>query len=534
MNSGLKRAGEVTWLRQILPLDSAGRADAALQIHGPIDIPVESLVYDSRRVTPGALFFALPGTKMNGTAFLEQALDQGARAIVAPPGMEVPSGVTVITSENPRRLLGAMADQFYHRPSERLTLIGVTGTSGKTTTTYVLEAIGKALGWTVGVIGTVNYRYADQERPAPLTTPEAVELQALLYDMVRAGVSHVIMEVSSHALAQDRVWGCRWDGAVFTNLGRDHLDYHLNTEAYFAAKARLFRDGLAGSPKRRRFAVINADDTWGQKLLAEQLPYPVLTYSIHKDTTVSVQRVNYSLAGIQAELQVGKDTLSAVSPLIGEPHVYNILAAATVAHALGASLKKVGEGIAHCRRVPGRLEALSVGQQFEVFVDYAHKPDALERALASFRALTSKRLITVFGCGGDRDRGKRPLMGEVAGRLSDVVVLTSDNPRTENPDQILTETEPGLSRTGMTREEPDRVRGSGVATGWYMVIADRRSAIRRALDEAQPGDVVVIAGKGHEDYQIMGTTQYHFDDAEEVRHYLSLRRSSGQALEGGA
>ena len=214
--------------------------------------------------------------------------------------------------------------------------------------------------------------------------------------------------------------------------------------------------------------------------------------------------------------------LSVASPLIGEPHVYNILAAVTVAHALGAPLKQVSEGIAQCRRVPGRLEALSVGQPFEVFVDYAHKPDALEKALAALRTLTAKRLITVFGCGGDRDRGKRPLMGEVAGRLSDVVVLTSDNPRTEDPDQILTETEPGLRRTGMTREESNRVRGADSLTDSYMVIADRRRAIRRALDEAQAGDVVVIAGKGHEDYQIIGTARAHFDDAEEVRRYLSV------------
>ncbi len=512
----------MTYLRQILPLDASGFTGPAFRIHGPADILIESLVYDSRRVIPGALFFALPGTETEGTAFLEQALDLGARAVVAPPGTAVPKGVTLITSEQPRRLLGAIADQFHQRPSERLTLIGVTGTSGKTTTTYVLESIGKALGWSVGVIGTVNYRYTDQERPAALTTPEAVELQALLSDMVRAGVSHVIMEVSSHALAQDRVWGCRWDGGVFTNLGRDHLDYHLNTAAYFAAKALLFRDGLARSPKPRRFAALNTDDTWGQQLLTEPFAYPLLSYSLHQNATVSVRNVNYSLAGIRAELQVGKERLAVASPLIGEPHLYNILAAVTVAHALGAPLEQVSEGIAQCRRVPGRLEALSVGQPFEVFVDYAHKPDALEKTLGALRTLTAKRLITVFGCGGDRDRGKRTLMGEIAGRLSDVVVLTSDNPRTENPDQILTETEPGLRRTGMTRAESARGRGADVSTGAYMVIADRRSAIQRALDEAQTGDVIVIAGKGHEDYQIIGTTPSHFDDAEEVRHYLSV------------
>jgi len=479
---------------------------------------VEQLAYDSRRVEPGAVFFALPGTRTKGAAFLEQALDYGARAVVVPAGTVVPAGVTVITAARPRRLLGVMADEFYQRPSAQLTLIGVTGTSGKTTTTYVLEAIGKAVGWSVGVIGTVNYRYGDQTLPAPLTTPEAVELQALLHAMVLAGVSHVVMEVSSHALAQDRVWGCRWDGAVFTNLGRDHLDYHPDTQAYFAAKARLFRDCLAVSPKPNRFAVMNADDTWGQKLLADQLPYQVLTYGIHNDSTVVAQQLNFSLHGTQAVLRIANDVVEVACALIGESNMYNILAATTVAHALGVPPQKIATGVAQCRCVPGRLETIRTGRAFEVFVDYAHKPDALEKTLASFRALTSQRLITVFGCGGDRDTGKRPLMGEVAGRLSDVVMLTADNPRTEDPHKILTETEAGLSRSGMTREEHAAV---GSLRSMYAVIPDRRSAIRRALDEARPGDVVVIAGKGHEDYQIIGTTKHHFDDAEEVRNYLS-------------
>ena len=512
------------FLRHLLPADSSEYMHTPVQIQGSLDIPVESLAYDSRRVTPGAAFFALPGQKADGTAFLEQALDQGARAVVVPPETDVPgagTSVTVLTTNNPRRLLGIMADQFYQRPSEQLTLIGVTGTSGKTTTTYIVEAIGQALGWSMGVIGTVNYRYADQERPAPFTTPEAVELQALLHDMVQAGVSHVVMEVSSHALAQDRAWGCRWDGAVFTNLGRDHLDYHANTEAYFAAKARLFRDGLSRSPKPGRFAAINADDSWGRKLLAEGLPYPMLAYGIDSAATVSAQQLDYSFAGIQAELQIEKETFSIASHLIGEPHVYNILAATTVAHALGAPLEKIREGITACRRVPGRLEAIATDHPFAVFVDYAHKPEALEKALTAFRALTSKRLITVFGCGGDRDRGKRPLMGEAAGRLSDVVVLTSDNPRTEDPAQILTETEPGLSQSGMICMEPDELKSQAATVGAYVVRADRRGAIQLALDIAQADDVVVIAGKGHEDYQIIGTTQYHFDDAEEVRLYLS-------------
>jgi len=502
----------VAYLRDLLP------KDPSIQVRGKVDIAVEQIAYDSRRVEPGAVFFALPGTKTNGTTFLEQALDYGARAVVVPAGTVVPAGVTVITAARPRRLLGVMADEFYLRPSAQLTLIGVTGTSGKTTTTYVLEAIGKAMGWSVGVIGTVNYRYGDQTLSAPFTTPEAVELQALLRMMVSAEVSHVVMEVSSHALAQDRVWGCRWDGAVFTNLSRDHLDYHPDMQAYFTAKARLFRDYLSVSSKSNRFGVMNADDTWGQKLLVEQLPYQVLTYGMHNDSTVVAQRLNFSLHSTQAVLRVGNDVVEISSALIGEPNMYNILAATTVAHALGVPPEKIATGITQCRHVPGRLEAIRTGRAFEVFVDYAHKPDALEKTLALFRSLTSQRLITVFGCGGDRDTGKRPLMGEVAGRLSDVVMLTADNPRTEDPHKILAETEAGLSRSGMRREEHAAV---GSLHGMYAVIPDRRRAIRRALDEARAGDVVVIAGKGHEDYQIIGATKHHFDDAEEVRNYLS-------------
>lgn len=518
----------VTNLHHLLSPDQVGLDGVLLGTEGRLDIQIESLAYDSRRVTSGALFVALPGTKSHGTAFLEQALDRGARAVVMPPGAQVPRGVTTIRTDRPRRLLGALADVFYGRPSERLTLIGVTGTSGKTTTTYALEAIGRSLGWSVGVIGTVNYRYAGREYPAPFTTPEAVELQALLRDMQSAGVSHVLIEVSSHALAQERVHGCRWNAAVFTNLGRDHLDYHQDTAAYFAAKARLFREGLVGSPKPGRFAALNVDDAWGRKLLAERPCYPMLTYGLRQPTaTASMDRIVYDTTGIQAALRLGERVVACSSALIGEPHVYNLLAAATVAHGLGAQIETIRDGIAACHRVPGRLEAVPTERPFAVFVDYAHKPDALEKTLGAIRTLTSKRLITVFGCGGDRDRGKRPLMGEVAGRLSDVVVLTSDNPRTESPQQILTDIEPGLSRAGLTRTNHPRSAGSnGVAAqtdlvGSYLVIPDRRGAIRRALDEAHAGDAVVIAGKGHEEYQIVGTQWHHFNDAEEVRNYLS-------------
>ena len=500
---------------------------AIFETEGDLDLPISGLAYDSRRVTPGGMFVALPGTKRDGTAFLEEAMDRGACAVVVPRTAPVPRGVSVVRTDRPRRLLAALADVFSGRPSAAVTLVGVTGTSGKTTTTYVLEAIGKAAGWSVGVIGTVNYRYAGRTYPAPFTTPEAVELQALLRDMRAAGVTHVVMEVSSHALVQERVTGCRWDAAVFTNLGRDHLDYHQDPAAYFAAKARLFREGLADSPKPGRFAALNADDAHGRTLAEETSAAPVLTYGLRRPADVTATRLAYSATGIQGELQVAGRTEAFASPLIGEPHAYNLLAAATVAHGLGVPVATICEGIAGCLGVPGRLEAVPVGRPFSVFVDYAHKPDALEHALAAVRALTARRLITVFGCGGDRDRGKRPLMGEVAGRLSDVVVLTSDNPRSENPQRILEETEPGLSRGGLVRTDgpaPGASHGNGAQAGLagaYLVIPDRRHAIRRALDEARAGDAVVIAGKGHEDYQIVGTIRHHFDDAEEVRGYLS-------------
>jgi UDP-N-acetylmuramoyl-L-alanyl-D-glutamate--2,6-diaminopimelate ligase len=366
----------------------------------------------------------------------------------------------------------------------------------------------------------VNYRYAGKECPAPFTTPEAVELQELLSEMVTHQVSHVAMEASSHALAQERVAGCRWNGAVFTNLSRDHLDFHRDLEEYFAVKARLFLDGLAASDKPERFAVINADDPWGTRLLAQPLPGRVLTYGLQSDVTVSAHSVEQTFAGLRGILRLGEEEVAFTSRLIGDPHLYNIMAAAAVAYALGVPVERIARGIAQCVCVPGRLEAIDVGQPFGVFVDYAHKPEALATMLRSVRQLTGKRVITVFGCGGDRDRGKRPFMGVTAGRLSDIVVLTSDNPRTEDPWSIITETEPGLIEAGMKKiDDPTAI---ATLQQGYLIMTERRAAIRSALAGAQPDDVVIIAGKGHEDYQIIGTTKHHFDDREEVRSYLSV------------
>jgi UDP-N-acetylmuramoyl-L-alanyl-D-glutamate--2,6-diaminopimelate ligase len=508
-------------LRDLLP------QTVPVQIQGNVEVEISQLAYDSRQVKPGALFFALPGSKNDGAHFIAQARARGAHAVVVPPGTVVTAGVTAIVCDNPRLLLGLMADRFSQSPSARLTLIGVTGTSGKTTTTYLLEAIWQAMGWSAGVIGTVNYRYQGREFPAPFTTPEAVELQDLLSTMAAQQVSHVVMEVSSHALVQERVQGCRWDGVVFTNLGRDHLDFHSDLEDYFAAKSRLFLQALAASPKADRFAVINRDDPWGTILLSKPIPGRVLTYGLQPGATVSVRQVENSLQGLRGILQLSGEEVQFSSSLIGEPHLYNMLAAATVAYALGVPAERIAAGIRDCTNVPGRLEAVAVGQPFTVLVDYAHKPDALEKVLRSARQLTTCRLLTVFGCGGDRDRGKRPLMGEAAGRLSDVVILTSDNPRTEDPEQILAEAEVGLIQAGQLKVTEAETLAA--LTQGYVVIADRRTAIRTALAGAQPGDMVVIAGKGHEDYQIIGTTKYHFDDREEVRTYLTTVYGEGQA-----
>jgi UDP-N-acetylmuramoyl-L-alanyl-D-glutamate--2,6-diaminopimelate ligase len=490
-----------------------------VQVQGNLDVEILQLAYDSRSIQPGALFFALPGTKSDGSRFVHEAVSRGARAVVVPPDVAVPSHITAIHTTTPRALLGVCADRFYRQPTSQLTMVGVTGTSGKTTTTYLIESIWRAMGWSPGVVGTINYRYQDHILPAPFTTPESVELQALLQTMVDAQVSHVVMEVSSHALAQDRVHGCQWDGAVFTNLGRDHLDYHKDLHDYFAAKVRLFAEELALSSKSHRFAAINADDAWGQKLLAISLPGKTLTYGLRDDVDVTARTVEKDFQGLRGILRVGEEEVPFSSALVGDPHLYNIMAAATAAYGLGVPAAIIAAGIHQCTGVPGRLEAIRVGQPFDVLVDYAHKPDALEKTLQSIRQLTRGRLVTVFGCGGDRDRGKRPLMGEAAGRLSDVVVLTSDNPRTEDPQQILAEAEPGLMQAGIPKSE-DPLTLRTLKRG-YVVMVDRREAIRATLAGALPGDVLVIAGKGHEDYQIIGTTKSHFDDREEVRLYLT-------------
>ncbi len=476
------------------------------------DVEIAGIAVDSRQVRPGDVFFALPGQRTDGSRYATDAVTRGARAVVVAGEVWLP-GVTVVGTDDPARLLGAAAARFHGDPSAGLTLVGVTGTNGKTTTTYLLEAIWAAAGHRPGVIGTIAYRYGGTVTPAPLTTPDALTLQHLLAAMRAEGTTHVAMEVSSHALTQDRVAGCRFDAAVFTNLTRDHLDFHADIESYFAAKASLFLDHLPRSAKAEPIAVVNVDDPAGARLAAV-VRARCVTVGRDPRATVRPRTVSTSLAGTHGVLELDGRALPFESRLVGAPHVENILGAAATAWALGVAPEAIAAGLAAATPPPGRLEQIA-GPGFTVVVDYAHSPDALARVLDVLRPLTAGALIAVFGCGGDRDRGKRPLMGDAAARRSDLVVLTSDNPRTEEPGRILADIEAGVRQAGMV----PLARPMPGARG-YLVEPDRRRAIALALGLARPGDLVLVAGKGHEDYQIVGTEKRHLDDREQVRYAL--------------
>jgi UDP-N-acetylmuramoyl-L-alanyl-D-glutamate--2,6-diaminopimelate ligase len=467
--------------------------------------PVRYLTADSRQVVPGTLFVALRGVHSDGHRFLGEALDRGATVLVVEefPGTlqerVQQAGCTVVKVPNSRQAFALLASAYHGHPEQHLCLIGITGTNGKTTTSYIIESILQAAGEAVGVIGTVNYRIGTQEIPAAHTTPDAFELHDLLAQMVRANLGYAVMEVSSHALDQERVWGCRFEAAVFTNLSRDHYDYHGTAEAYFAAKARLFQDLSAV------WHVLNLDDPYGRRLL-QMSQARLLTYGLEGEATLKPSVVRHGLDGIHFTLSTTKGQLEINSPLVGRHNVYNLLAGIAVAIALDIDAGAIIQGIARLQRVPGRLERVDCGQNFAVFVDYAHTPDALEKVLQLVRAETTGRLITVFGCGGDRDPGKRPLMGQVATRLSDYTIITSDNPRTEDPQHIIDEIIAGVEST---RD--------------YVALPERQEAIEHAIAVAQPWDTIVIAGKGHEDYQILGQTRRHFDDRKVAQAALQRR-----------
>jgi UDP-N-acetylmuramoyl-L-alanyl-D-glutamate--2,6-diaminopimelate ligase len=482
-----------------------------LDQRGDANSLVHAITDDSRAVVSGSLFVAVKGERVDGHGFIGQAIKAGAVGVIAQSS--VPSGtLPFVQVADSRKALGLLGSQFHGNPSARLKLIGVTGTNGKTTTTYLCKALLEGVGQRVGLIGTVAYQIGQESLPASHTTPGALDLQELLSKMVESGLTAAVMEVSSHALALDRTSGCEYDMALFTNLTQDHLDFHHTMDEYFEAKLRLFT-GMAGGQKAGKRAFVNMDDPHGSAVLAA-CPVPVWSYAIQNQADLRAERVHLSLAGTTFSAATPAGTFTVESKLVGEHNVYNLLAAIGVALQEGATPDQICEATTRITNVPGRFERVYSGQDFTVVVDYAHTEDALLRLLTAARTLKAGRIITVFGCGGDRDRGKRPKMGRAAVEYSDVVVLTSDNPRTEDPMAILREVEVGV-RDALAR------RGHVQ----YHLVPDRREAIGAAIREAQGGDMVLIAGKGHEDYQIIGTKKFHFDDREVAREAIQQLRN---------
>jgi UDP-N-acetylmuramoyl-L-alanyl-D-glutamate--2,6-diaminopimelate ligase len=450
---------------------------------------------DSRKVKPGWAFVAIPGVKVDGHTFIGQALARGASVVVVDRPLDLPTTPSTCCLRVPdtRLAIAHMAAAFFGHPSRQLRLIGVTGTNGKTTSTYLLEAVLRAHGSTSGVIGTVTYRYAGHEWIATQTTPAAEDTQRLLREMVNAGVSHCVMEVSSHALAQHRVWACQFAAALFTNLTQDHLDYHADMAAYYAAKAQLF---ITYQPE---VAVLNCDDPAGEQLRHETRA-PVITYGFSPASDVGVEHLAMDANGIALSVRLRQQPVIVHSRLIGRHNVYNILGVLATANGLGLGIEQTILGIESLQAVPGRFERVDGGQPFSVLVDYAHTDDALRNVLQAAHGIATGRILVVFGAGGDRDHGKRSRMGRVAAQYADLAVITSDNPRTESPMTIIRAIEKGFCEVGHTSQ--------------YRLIEDRAYAIREAIRLARAGDVVVIAGKGHETYQSVGDQRFPFDDRQ--------------------
>ena len=502
---------------EVLLRTFAGRTGMDLPAVPPAAAATEvtGVTHDSRRAGPGSVFVALRGLHADGAAFARSAAARGAVAVVAETSAPVGTSGNWIEVRDARLALAALSAIFYEDPSERLLLVGITGTNGKTTTSYLLTSIFEAAGIVCGRIGTVGYRIGRKEVDAERTTPEAPDLQAMLHDMVRQGCGACAMEVSSHALSLERVAFLRFAAGIFTNLTRDHLDFHRNMEDYFAAKRRLF-EMLPDAA----VAVINVDDHRGADLVRSSRR-PV-TYAIDAAADVSAERMVSSLDGLRFDVKTPRGMLQIRSRLVGRANAYNILAAVAAAMALDLPFGAIEGGLADLTRVPGRFEVVSdSGDDVRVIVDYAHTDDALKNLLETARPLATGRIVTVFGCGGDRDRSKRPLMGAVAARLSDLVMLTSDNPRSENPADIIQEIQRGIAAPPRTTARPP----TGEREGRAMAIVDRREAIDRAVREARPGDLILIAGKGHEKYQVIGDRVLPFDDAEIARAALERRRA---------
>jgi UDP-N-acetylmuramoyl-L-alanyl-D-glutamate--2,6-diaminopimelate ligase len=500
-------------LQDLLSSTKVTSMSGALDIGSTLDI--KNLCFDSRKALQGSLFFALPGTQKKGSSFIQEAIERGAIAVVCEEetfkndsGIKVP----LIHVPHARRAMADIASAFYHFPSQTLSLCGVTGTNGKTTSSFLVRHICETNGRACGLLGTIEYVLPGRVEEASHTTPESIEIQSMLEEMRSGGFKGVAMEVSSHALSQERVRGVEFDVAIFTNLTQDHLDYHGSMEAYFNAKAALF-ESLPYQKTKRGRAVINGDDRYGRLLLErlEKLPIkvPTITYGQSSGVDFRATNIEYSPSGTVFCLEARKRSYLVRSPLIGIFNVYNVLGALASASSMGLELRRAIKALETAPQIPGRLQRVEGKKNFQVFVDYAHTPDALENVLRSLRHLRPGRLVVVFGCGGDRDRGKRPLMAAAAERYADHIIVTTDNPRGEDPDSIIKQVVQGF------REQK------------YCCISDRREAISRAIEQALPYDIIVIAGKGHENYQEVDGVRSPFDDAKVAQRAMFLTPKMG-------
>ena len=477
------------------------------EVKGPKDIQIEGVHYDSRQVKNGYLFLCIEGFTYDGHQFIPEALARGAKALVVQKDVDVPEGVAVIKVPDTRKALPLLASQWYDHPSGKLGVVGVTGTNGKTTTTHLVESILQAAGKKTGLIGTVNNRIVNKVLPVERTTPESVDLQKLLAQMVEEKVDCAVMEVSSHALELHRVDYCEYDVAVFTNITQDHLDFHNNIDSYLASKAKLFSqldEEIFGKTKEQeKVGVINIDDPHS-RFLREQTKVRVITYGVENDADIMAKDIEVTLKGLKFRVVTPQGELKLTLNLTGLFNVYNSLAAIGAALALSLPFTAIKEGLEKIKGVAGRFELVDEGQDFAVVVDYAHTPDSLENILKTAQAFVKGNIISVFGCGGDRDRTKRPIMGKIGTTYSDYSIITSDNPRSEEPSRITADVEEGAKEGG----------------GQYEIIVDRKDAIKKAINHAQKDDMVIIAGKGHETYQIFRDGTVPFDDRQVAREFL--------------
>lgn len=489
------------------------KTTGVVRIEGKTDIPISDITADSKKVTKGALFVCLKGARVNGHSFAEEAARKGAAAIIVSEQVASIPGVTVVYVSDTRQAMEDIAPFFFDYPSRKMRMIALTGTNGKTTTTHMAAHIFQVCGYKTGIIGTVHTMIGEKEYPAKNTTPDVIDLQRLLHMMVTEGVTHVCMEVSSHALVLGRVAGCEFDTAVFTNLTEDHLDFHKTMDNYARAKAKLFAL-VSGNDytKRNKHACINSDDPYAavmEEAITNKERCPVITYGLTPDADLYAHDIKFTGRSSSFQVRYQTKDYEVCTKLAGRFNVYNTLASVAAALSEGISMEEIIKSLSSFTSVPGRFELIDEGQSFGVMVDYAHTPDGLENILVTAREITNGKVIVVFGCGGDRDRMKRPIMGRIAAEKADIVFVTSDNPRTEEPQAIIDDVLVGVEEGAA---EKKAVR--------YFVYPERREAIVKAIQAASTGDVVLIAGKGHENYQILKDKTIHFDDREECRKAL--------------